>query len=450
MPFDERLFEGNNAFRHAWLLLEKSDNSMFLTGKAGTGKSTFLRHFAMETSKKHVVVAPTGVAAVNVRGTTLHSFFQLPFGPLLPDDERIKNITFRKNKQKIMEALEILIIDEVSMVRCDLLDAIDTILRHARKKGQPFGGVQVLLVGDLFQLEPVVNQTEWQWLSNYYSTPYFFSSNAFKELDPFKIELEKVYRQSDSNFINLLNAVRNGSAQQREIDELNARVMEETGELPGEFYITLTATRMAADQTNDRQLKRLNSCEYCFNGTLEGDYPTTALPTEMELRLKEGAQVMFVKNDLGEKERRWVNGTIGKIESMSGGEIQVRLPDGKLIKVEQVKWENVKYDFDIALQSIKEVISGSFTQYPLKLAWAVTIHKSQGLTFEHAVVDTGQGAFAAGQLYVALSRCTSLEGLILRRKIMPKDIIVRDEVIDFHRQLTRPERLQQVLLGLNV
>lgn len=448
MIFDTSIFEGNEPLQQASVLLEKGNHSLFLTGKAGTGKSTFLRHFTANTSKKMVVVAPTGVAAVNVRGTTLHSFFQLPLGVILPDDERIKNISYRKNKQKMMEALELLVIDEISMVRADLLDAVDTVLRRARRIGAPFGGLQVLLVGDLFQLEPVVQQQEWMWLQNYYTTPYFFSSRAFQELDPFRIELEHVYRQKDGDFVHLLNQVRSGTAEEYDIKQLNQRVVREHNEVTDEFYITLTATRRAADETNDRQLRRLNTAEHVFQGKLEGDYPTHALPTEMALRLKEGAQVMFVKNDLGEKDRRWVNGTIGRVEAISGDEITLRLPDGKMHKVQQVVWENVKYDFDMATLRIKEVVAGSFTQFPLKLAWAVTIHKSQGLTFDRAVVDTGMGAFAAGQLYVALSRCTTLEGLILRQPIQPKDIIVRDEVLDFHRHFTRPERLAQALEGL--
>ena len=301
MIFNNALFEGNDAFRQALLLLEKGNHSLFLTGKAGTGKSTFLRHFAANTSKKHVVVAPTGVAAVNVRGVTLHSFFHLPFGAIMPDDHRVEKISFRKNVQKVMEEMETLIIDEVSMVRADLLDAVDMVLRRARRKALPFGGVQVLLVGDLFQLEPVVQREEWEWLRNYYETPYFFSAKVFKELDPFRIELKKVYRQSDSDFIHLLNQVRSGDAEKHDIDQLNKRVLLESGEQVGEFYITLTSTRRSADETNDRQLRRLNTAEYTFKGKLEGDYPPSALPTDMELKLKEGAQVMFVKNDLSDE-----------------------------------------------------------------------------------------------------------------------------------------------------
>ncbi len=430
-----------NSLQHqARAIIEQTVSSVFLTGKAGTGKSTFIKEVAASSAKRMVLTAPTGVAALNVKGATIHSFFQLPFGPLPPGDNRLDHKRIRGNKAKIMQKLDLLIIDEVSMVRADLMDAIDSTLRAVRDQPRlPFGGVQVLLVGDLFQLEPVVTQNDWPLLRDHYDTPFFFSSAAYKELDPVQIELTTVYRQQDERFVNLLNRIRNNEMDEDTLAELNVR---HNGHAPEEeLYITLCATRQTAQQTNDFKLSSLNASEITLTGKTVGEFHPDLMPTDMNLKLKVGAQVMMVKNDL---EKRWVNGSIGRVKEINREEILIEI-DGKDHKVTTVTWDNTRYDFDNLKSAIKEQIVGTFTQFPVKLAWAITIHKSQGLTFTRVIIDLGNGAFAAGQVYVALSRCTTLEGLVLRRPLTPKDVFVRPQVVDFYQKMNNSRRIEQAL-----
>lgn len=433
----------NIGTEYAEKLVQETNYSVFLTGKAGTGKSTFLRYIAEKTHKNFVVVAPTGIAAINARGETIHSFFGVPFGPLQPGDARLKKNKYNEEKTQIMENLQLLIIDEISMVRADLLDAIDYILRKVRRNPYPFGGVQVLLVGDLFQLEPVVVQDEKHFLENYYRSPYFFHAWVLREVDLVNIELEKIYRQQDPFFIKILNAIRNNTATYDDLIKLNrrpSRVMSDDEK----FYITLSTTKRNADKTNTEKLAALQTEEFLFKGEVEGDFPEKNLPTDKMLRLKKGAQVIFVKNESA-MPRRWVNGTIGVVEEITENSIKVKLDNGKVVEVFEEIWENVKFKYNTEKNKIEEEVIGKFTQYPVKLAWAITIHKSQGLTFDNVILDLGTGAFAAGQLYVALSRCRTLEGIILRNKIRQRDIIVRDEVIAYYDKMNDFTSINNIL-----
>ncbi len=442
----------NLEFSYAYDLIQKTRESVFLTGKAGTGKSTFLKVISRETDKRHVILAPTGIAAINVRGETIHSFFQLPLGPLLPDDSRLDNPKFRKEKVKLIKELDLIIIDEISMVRVDVIDAIDKVLRRVTKqKNRPFGGKQLLFVGDLFQLEPVVTGDTWQILEQFYRTPYFFGAKVFQAINLVNIELQKVYRQSDQQFISLLNSLRSGEASDKALNLLNQRVDPWFEYSPESFYITLTTTRKIADQINKRNLEKLNGRPQIFEGEIQDNFPTRNLPTDHHLKLKVGSQVMFIRNDHegGEEsgERRWVNGTIGKIEDFEEDGILVRLQDEEVHKVKIAVWESIKYEYDDEKNQVEERVEGTFRQFPLKLAWAVTIHKSQGLTFDQCMIDLGRGAFAAGQLYVALSRCRSLEGLILKSEVELRDAIVRKEVLDFYRTMNDENLINQLLGG---
>jgi hypothetical protein len=434
------IMQENTLQQQARQIVDQTVGSLFLTGKAGTGKSTFIRDVALSTAKRVVLVAPTGVAALNVKGATIHSFFQLPFGPLPPGDNRLDHSRIRGNKAKIMQKMDLLIIDEVSMVRADLMDAIDSTLRAVRDNPRAaFGGVQVLLVGDLFQLEPVVTQSDWPLLREHYDTPFFFSSAAYKELDPVNIELTTVYRQQDERFVNLLNRIRNNEMDEDSMEELNRRAIGSP--MDDEMYITLCATRQAAQQTNDFKLASLNEQERTLTGKTTGIFGPELMPTEMDLKLKVGAQVMMVKNDL---EKKWVNGSIGKILAINNEELLIEI-EGKEQKVTTVTWDNTRYDYDNLKSAIKEQIVGTFTQFPVKLAWGITIHKSQGLTFHKVIIDLGNGAFAAGQVYVALSRCTTLEGLVLRRPLTPRDIFVRPMVVEFYQNMNNSRRIEQAL-----
>lgn len=430
----------NTLQQQARQIIDQTVGSLFLTGKAGTGKSTFIRDVALSTTKRTVLVAPTGVAALNVKGATIHSFFQLPFGPLPPGDNRLDHKRIRGNKAKIMQKMDLLVIDEVSMVRADLMDAIDSTLRAVRDNPRvPFGGVQVLLVGDLFQLEPVVTQSDWPLLREHYDTPFFFSSKAYQELDPVNIELTTVYRQQDERFLELLNRIRNNEMDQDTLDEMNQRAIGTP--LDDDMYITLCATRQAAQQTNDFKLAGLHTEEHTLKGKTTGTFPMEIMPTDMELKLKVGAQVMMVKNDL---EKKWVNGSIGKILAINNEELLIEI-EGKEHKVTTVTWDNTRYDYDNLKGAIKEQLVGTFTQFPVKLAWGITIHKSQGLTFHKVIIDLGSGAFAAGQVYVALSRCTTLEGLVLRRPLTPRDVFVRPMVVEFYQNMNNSRRIEQAL-----
>ena len=448
MPYYKNgLDHENESFYYAQQLVEHTSHSVFLTGKAGTGKSTFLREITRSTQKKHVVVAPTGIAAINVRGVTIHSFFQLPIGPIQAEDARINTFRFNANKVKLIKELELVIIDEVSMVRADIMDAIDYVLRRIRKNNTSFGGVQLLLVGDMFQLEPVVPRQEEHFLSERYETPFFFSARAFSSLqsDLVNIELTKVYRQSDEVFIDLLNKIRTNDAHRAEMELLNERNEISPPFDDSSFYITLASRKHIVDKTNKHKLARLEGAEHKYTGKLEGTFPLSGLPTDLELTLKVGAQVIFVRNDSAENKRRWVNGTIGKIVSLEDDKIEVELENGYRYDVEKVVWENIKYEYDAGKKTIDETVIGTFKQFPIKLAWAITIHKSQGLTFDNVVVDLGRGAFAAGQLYVALSRCTSMHGLYLSSRVSPGDVIVREEVVHFYERNNDLRIIKQAL-----
>ena len=432
----------NREFQDALNLVRYTRQSLFLTGKAGTGKSTFLRYICANTKKKYVVLAPTGIAAINAGGSTLHSFFKLPFYPLLPDDP---NLSLQRNRiheffkytkahRNLLEKLELVIIDEISMVRADIIDAIDRILRvYSHNLREPFGGKQVLLVGDVFQLEPVVKSDEREILQRFYPNPYFFSARVFSQIDLVSIELKKVYRQSDPNFIGVLDHIRGGTAGAADLQLLNTRYgisLSTEANKKEELYITLATRRDNVDYINERHLAELPGKPECFMGEIRGDFPESSLPTAQELFLKPGAQIIFIKNDF---ERRWVNGTIGTVNGfdMDGGILYVTTDNGRECDVKRESWRNIRYTYNEEKKLIEEEELGTFTQFPVKLAWAITIHKSQGLTFSRAVIDFTGGVFAGGQTYVALSRCTSLEGIRLKKPISRADIFVRPEITEF-------------------
>lgn len=398
--------------------VRNTNKNIFLTGKAGTGKTTFLHKIKAEGFKRMVVTAPTGVAAINAGGMTLHSFFQLPFGLHLPGATREENRQKRFSGQKIalIRSLDLLVIDEISMVRADLLDAVDEVLRRYRDYSKPFGGVQLLMIGDLHQLPPVVKQEEWEMLRPHYDTTYFFGSQALRKTDPVAIELKHIYRQSDEHFIGLLNKVRDNKLDDEVLEMLNSRFVPNFQPDEREGYITLTATNASANDINSMQLESINEPKFSFQAKIEGEFPAIAYPTEQVLEFKVGAQVMFVKNDINQ-EKRYFNGKIGQISRIADGEIHVSCPDDVYdIVTVPVDWQNIRYSLDEKTKEVKEDLLGTFTQYPLKLAWAITIHKSQGLTFDRAIIDA-QAAFAHGQVYVALSRCKTFEGIVLRTKI---------------------------------
>jgi len=399
--------------------IQNTDKNIFLTGKAGTGKTTFLHRVRAECFKRSVVVAPTGVAAINAKGMTIHSCFQLPFGPFVPGNKAdlSRKRKFSKKKINLIRSIDLLIIDEISMVRADLLDAIDDVLKRFRDRNKPFGGVQLLMIGDLHQLPPVVKPNDWNMLREHYDTAYFFGSKALRASDPISIELKHIYRQSDTVFIDLLNRVRNNQLDQKVLETLNSRFIPDFKPGADEGYITLSSHNATAQSINDEKLKTLKAQSHKFKATIDGDFPEHAYPTELVLEFKRGAQVMFVKNDIGEDDRRYYNGKIGKITGFGDGEILVKCPgDAQTISVTTADWENVKYSLNEKTKEVTEDVVGTFSQYPLKLAWAITIHKSQGLTFERAIIDAA-AAFAHGQVYVALSRCRSFEGIVLRSRI---------------------------------
>ncbi|GHV56928.1 helicase [Bacteroidia bacterium] len=411
--------------------------NIFLTGKAGTGKTTFLHSLREISSKRMVVVAPTGVAAINARGVTIHSFFQLPFGPLLGID-RMKSEQMRFNREKIniIRSLDLLVIDEISMVRADLLDGVDAVLRRFRTQSKPFGGVQLLMIGDLQQLSPVVKDDERELLRGHYDTPYFFSSKALRETSFVSIELTHVFRQQDERFISLLNKVRENRLEAETLDALNQRYIPDFQPDESEGYITLCTHNAHAQRINETKLTALSGEEHRFKATVEGNFPEYAYPTEFELVLKEDAQVMFVKND-SSPEKLFYNGKIGKIVHIDEEIIHVLCPgEEDTIAVTPLKWDNVRYSLNEATNEISEVVEGSFIQYPLKLAWAITIHKSQGLTFERAIIDA-QASFAHGQVYVALSRCKTLEGMVLSTPIRNRSIINDQTVSGFTQEITQ-------------
>ncbi len=450
--------ESNELFQLAARYVNHTAKDIFLTGKAGTGKTTFLKYIKNNTFKKTVVVAPTGVAAINAGGVTMHSFFQLPFGPFLPIKSHswnenvsdqyslIKNIRFNSEKRELIRELELLIIDEISMVRADMLDAIDTILRHFRNKpAQPFGGVQVLYIGDLYQLPPVAKQEEWNLLREFYESPFFFHSKVIKQSQPIYIELKKIYRQTEGNFISILNNIRNNSVTPVDLDILHKKYHPSFVAPEHEQYITLTTHNYKADEINSSQLKKLDGKLYSFAGKIEREFSENALPVEMNLQLKVGAQIMFIKNDKGE-ERRYYNGKLGTIKRIDGEKIFVSFPNNDLeLELEKETWKNIRYSFDREKNHLNEEEIGTYTQYPIRLAWAITIHKSQGLTFEKAIIDAGD-SFSAGQVYVALSRLTGMEGLILYSKIYPQAISTDERVVLFSKSELNKELLKENLV----
>lgn len=428
----------NDDFRYALDMLEKSKQSLFITGKAGTGKSTLLQLFRNTTHKKVAVLAPTGVAALNVHGQTIHSFFGFPPRIITPS-EAARRVT-RKDQLRLYKNLEVLIIDEISMVRADVLDGIDKFLRLNRGEYKPFGGVQVVFFGDLFQLPPVVTRdpVESAYFTDYYESPYFFSAKVFHDPD-FQLEaleLRKVYRQESRHFLRLLEAVRVNQVDYDDLEDLNTRFMPDFSDSAG--YITLSARNATADRINQKELSLLDLPEFEFIAKVQGNFDPALFPTDLGLRLRKGAQVMFVRND--PEQRRFVNGTIGTITSLDSNSIVVEIEDlsGKKssIEVPKIEWEIIRYKGGPTGDLETETV-GSFTQYPLKLAWAITIHKSQGKTFDRLLLDLGKGAFEHGQLYVALSRCRTLEGIVLRQAIRFQDVITDDRVVDFYENCFR-------------
>ena len=418
---DIKKFDICGEFKEPLELMEYSDKHLFITGKAGAGKSTLLRYFQDVTKKNIVTLAPTGIAAINVGGQTIHSFFSFPLGFIY--EEQVKKLY--RDKKKIINNLEILLIDEISMVRADMLDAIDYSLRINRKNmDTPFGGVRIIMFGDVFQLPPVVERSMKQLLEQYYSHSYFFNANVIAQIELQRIQLNKIYRQADKKFIDLLGKIRLNKCNSRDIEMLNERVVAENIE---NEYTTLTTTNRDAERINRHFLNKIDSRQYRYIAKATKKYNPKLYPTEEMLSLKKGARVMLLNND---KDKRWVNGTVAEIAEVTETSVKVRV-EKEVYVLEKFTWEKIRYTFDDFTQEINQEIDGSFKQYPLKLAWAITIHKSQGQTFERVIIDIGHGAFSPGQLYVALSRCQSLEGIALNKPLRLSDIIIDEKVCDF-------------------
>jgi hypothetical protein len=446
MP-DQNSIDHNEIFDLAYRFVTETSENIFLTGKAGTGKTTFLKYLKENCSKNIIVAAPTGVAAINAGGVTLHSLFQLPFNPFLPTSasksELLEKLKFNRQRQDLLRKVELLIIDEISMVRCDTMDAIDTILRSVRRKRNlPFGGVQLLCIGDLYQLPPVVKRDEMNILQQFYCSEFFFDSLVIKEQMPILIELNKIYRQKEDSFVDILNKVRNNIMTADDFEDLHQRFYPDFRPSFEEKYITLTSHNNQADQINYRELQKLLAPSFIYNAEIENDFPQNMYPAEGSLVLKEGAQVMFLKNDV---EKRYFNGKIGVVKSLKQDEIVVEC-DGEDIYVLQETWQNSRYTLSRDEGKLVQEVLGTFTQFPLRLAWAITIHKSQGLTFEKVMIDAG-AAFSSGQVYVALSRCTSLDGIVLLSKIPSAAIYSNQNVIKGQQTLTPKGSLAERFAG---
>jgi ATP-dependent exoDNAse (exonuclease V) alpha subunit len=456
----EKLDTSNSIFQKAVDFVKYTDENLFLTGKAGTGKTTFLKYIRTQTSKQCAVVAPTGVAAINAGGETIHSFLQLPFGPFVPGSaggfgrqaadthdkhSLLANQHLRETKLKLLRKLELLIIDEISMVRADLLDSIDLVLRHVRKTwDKPFGGVQMIFIGDMFQLPPVAPEQDWDILRHYYASPYFFDAHVLLQNPPLYIELKKIYRQKDQVFIDILNRIRNGGVKQEDVATLNLQYDPTPKKEAG--YIILCTHNRIADGINQQELQNIAKPMHTFKGTITNDFNPKNLPTDEVLQLKAGAQIMFVKNDV-QTPRRYYNGKIATVSAINSAGVWASFPDEDRpdeLLLELETWKNVRYIFDQATGKIEEQESGSFTQFPVRLAWAITVHKSQGLTLQKAIVDLNQ-AFAPGQVYVALSRCTNMEGLVLRSKLSISNIIVDERVVAFAESESEEDVLEEML-----
>ena len=411
----------------ARFIVEKTDSNIFLTGKAGTGKTTFLKDVKKYTKKNHIVLAPTGVAAVNAGAMTIHSFFQFGFGPYVKGiSEPEGNYMMRREKRELIKSLELIIIDEISMVRADVLDHINDELQRIRRNSEPFGGVQLLMIGDLQQLPPITPDNELEILKPHYDSMYFFDSKSLRNSDYYCIELKSVYRQTDQRFIDILNRVRTGDVTHSDLDELNSHHVADFRPAQGDNYIQLVTHNRMADAISQREMAALSADTFMFDAKVTGTFPEDAFPTSRQLEIKKGAQVMFVKND---PDKRFINGMLGEVEEVSDDSIRVRL-SGKdnIVKVEPTAWENIRYHMNEETHQIESTKIGSFMQYPIKPAWAITIHKSQGLTFDKAVIDAHE-AFSPGQAYVALSRCRSLDGMVLSEKLTQRAIIT-DSIVD--------------------
>jgi ATP-dependent DNA helicase PIF1 len=447
----------NSIFDKVLSFIDYTNQSIFLTGKAGTGKTTLLKRIKETSSKKMAVIAPTGVAAMNAKGTTINSFFQLPPGSFFPGDISLENLqsgfisiqsmvsdlSYSREKLSLFNELELLIIDEVSMVRCDLLDVIDAILRSVRKNNAPFGGVQLLLIGDLYQLPPVTKREDWSFLSRAYPSPYFFDALVIRRNPVLQIELTTVFRQTEPAFINILNDIRNNQINESGLELLNKRYIPEFNAANGVSPIIITSHNAEANTINKEKLDELPGTEYTFEGEISGEFRDLGLQAEQSLKLKEGAQIMFIKNDTGEN-RKFYNGKIGKIKSVTDGEIYIAFPDEEDLLLEKTSWQSFEYKTDTEEAIVQQQV-GEFSQYPIKLAWAVTIHKSQGLTFDSAIIDAGK-SFVAGQVYVALSRVRTLNGLILKSKISTDSLRSNAEVINYMKPV-KEEELDNILIA---
>lgn len=431
---NEESFEMSQEFLDCIESMENTHLNLFITGKAGTGKSTLIEYFRNTTKKKTVVLAPTGLAAINVKGQTVHSFFHLPPRFLDP------HVQFRHSNSRVYKDLDVVIIDEISMVRADLFDALDRVLRiNGKDRNLPFGGIQMIVVGDLYQLPPIVAREEAHIFSQFFESPYFFSANAFSDSGFAVIELTHIFRQKDEQYISLLNKIRIGDVSMQDMAPINDRVVVKDYEKVRREFITLATTNSVVAGINDSELNKIDGPLFTYNATVEGNFPTEerTLPVEIDLKLKKGARVIFIKNDKG---RRWVNGTSGFVDSIDKHTIKVRLDDPgfhEIVTVPIEEWENIKYEYDEDAQSVVPVVLGTLKQYPLKLAWAITIHKSQGMTFNKANIDFTKSPFTHGQTYVALSRCRTLEGMVVTKKIYPNDVMVDPRIIEFSKKIGR-------------